>query len=108
MAVVPKKLYQGALGTTVVNAYTAVGKKVIVKNILVTNTSQDSAVIDLYAVPSGGQPGVANKIISQYEIAANDVISLDISLVLESGDSVQVAKAADGTANVYISGVEVS
>lgn len=106
MAITPKKLYQGQLSDEVKVLYTAVGNKTIVKNILISKADSDTGIIDLHFVPSGSAHGEDTKIISEYEVTA-PLVSIDISLVMENGDSIRAINKDVGKVNLYISGVEV-
>lgn len=106
MAVTPKKLYQGQLSNEIKVLYTAVGNKTIIKNILISKVNSDTGIIDLHFVPSGSNHGEDTKIISGYETTV-PLISIDISLVMENGDSIRAVNNDLGKVNLYISGVEV-
>jgi len=108
LAVTPKRLYSGQPSTTLSQIYTVpVGKTTIVKNIILCNTTATDAKIDIYFV-SGGSTLPKDKVISQYTVAANDTVVVDLSAVLESASNISAAQNTANAITVYISGVEVS
>jgi len=84
------------------------GKRAIVRNIVLANTTAADAKVTVHFVPSGGAPGNGNKVIADYTVWANDTVVVDLSAVLEEGDSIQAVQATAGAVTVYVSGVEVS
>lgn len=106
---IPKRLYIGQPGTSLSTLYTVPdGYKVIIKNIMLINTTSTDAKITIYFVPSGDSANNTNMIISDYAVIANDTVVIDLSAVLESGDTIQAIQTTSGAVTVYVSGVEVS
>jgi hypothetical protein len=81
--------------------------KAIVKNIVLVNTTSTDAKITMHFVPSGSSASNANKIIADYPVRGNDTVVIDLSAVLEAGDTVQAVQDTAGAVTVYMSGVEV-
>lgn len=106
MAYVPKRLYLGQPGTSMTTLYTVNGK-VIVRNIVLTNTASTDSRISIHFVPSGQSPDNSNKIVSDYAVQAGDTVVIDLRAVLETGDTIQAVQATAGAVTAYISGVEV-
>ncbi|MGC4378243.1 hypothetical protein WD019_15145 [Fictibacillus sp. Mic-4] len=105
----PKRLYIGQPGTAASTLYTVpANTKSIVKNVVLTNTTGADATITLHFVPSGGTAGAANKVISSYTVSANDTVVIDLSAVLEAGDTIQGLQGTASAVTVYLSGVEVA
>jgi hypothetical protein len=109
MAYTPKRLYIGQPGTAISTLYTVpASTKTIVKNITLTNTTASDATVTVNFVPSGGIAGVANRIISTHTVTANNTTIIDLSAVLETGDTIQALQGTANAVTVYISGVEVA
>lgn len=105
----PKRLYIGQPGTSATTLYTVpANTKSIVKNIVLTNTTGADATITLNFVPSGGVVLPANQIICSYTISANDTVVIDLSAVLEAGDTIQGYQGTASAVTVYLSGLEVA
>ena len=99
MATTPKVLYRGALPTSLTTVYTVpAGATAIVTNIVATNPGASPASV---GVKIGGIYILAN-----VGIAAGGVLTVEMSQVLNAGDTIQVQGNAMA-APVHISGVEV-
>lgn len=116
MAYTPRMIYQGQPGTdedaltlrpfgdTSVPANT----KVILKQIILANTSSASATVAISLVPSGGTAGAANRIVPDVSVGANSVVTIDLSQVMEPGDFLSAVQGTAEAVTVTISGVVVS
>lgn len=101
MAVTPINIYRGTAPTTLTTVYTVpTGKKVIIKNIIVTSVSSAEGYINIQA---GGK-----SVLSKVVIKPRDVMVLDLSLVLEAGETISVNQQYANFLDVHISGVEVA
>jgi hypothetical protein len=101
MATTPKKLYANKPGTTSATLYTVpTSTTTIVKNIVLCNTTGTAANVTLTV---GGQT-----IINAYPVNANDTVTMDLSLVMSSADTITGLQATASAISVYISGVEVA
>lgn len=101
MAAVPKKLYANKPSTGNTTLYTVpANTKTIIKNILICNTSALAAII---TVSAAGQ-----NIISGMRVDPNDTVSMDISLVMETSDTLTASQGTSGAISLYVSGVEVA
>lgn len=101
MSTTPKKLYANKPGTTSATLYTVPSSTTtIVKNIVLCNTTNTSAVVTLTV---GGQT-----IINSYSVSPNDTVSVDFSLVMIAADIITGLQTTTGAISVYISGVEVA
>lgn len=111
MAYVPKRLYTGAPGTTITTLYTVpAATKVIVKQIIITNTTATNATISLYLVPNNagavGTAAVGNAIATAQIIPANSSVHLDLAQVLDAAnDTVQALQGTASALTLVISGV---
>ena len=97
------------LGTSATALYTVTSpaSSGITKQILVSNYSTSSANVTLYLVPSGGTAGNSNAIVPAVSISANSTITLDLTQVLNLGDSLWALASAGSSLNVLVSGYEV-
>ncbi|MCY9591440.1 hypothetical protein [Paenibacillus chitinolyticus] len=103
----PKRLYVNQPGMTVSTAYTVPAlTTTIVKNIHIANNTAAVSTVTIHLVPNGQTATNANKIIACYPVKPNDSISVDLSSVLHSGDTIQVSQGTANAISVYISGVE--
>ncbi len=104
-ALIPVKLYQGQPGTTSTLLHTvATGKKTIVKNILICNTTSSAATLSVYF----GTASAPNQILNAYSVKANDTILIELSGVLDASDVVRALQGTTGALTVHLSGVEVT
>jgi hypothetical protein len=102
LAATPKKIYIGTpptgSGTTL---YTVPSNtKLIVKNIVLCNTTATEAQIN---VNFAGVPLIQN-----YKVAPLDTVVVDLSLVLEAGDTITSMQYTSNAVKLAISGVEVA
>lgn len=105
----PIKLYQGQPGTSGATIYTVpAGKSVIIKQVLIVNTTGSNATATLNSVPSSGTASASNRIISSLDIAANSVLTLDLSQVMTSGDFLSALQGTASALTLTISGVEIA
>lgn len=103
----PKRLYIGQPGTVEQTLYTVPSlKNVILKQIVLTNTTATDAVISLSMVPSGSTPGNNNRILKDLSILANNFKIIELAQVLGTGDSISAIQTTDGAITAAISGVE--
>lgn len=103
MAVTAKKFYAG---TPTTGSWTTVytvpsGKQAIIKNITLCNTTGSTATIGIGAA-------TFSIVSSGYSINANDTVVLDLSVVLDAGQTITVTQGTANAIHVHISGVEVT
>jgi hypothetical protein len=104
-ALVPIKIYQGQPGTTSTLLHTvSSGKKTIVKNVLMCNTTSSSATVSLYF----GAASAANQILNAYTVKANDTVLIELSAVLDAADVIRGLQGTNAAVTIHISGVEVT
>lgn len=104
-ALSPIKIYQGQPGTTSTLLHTvASGKKTIVKNILLCNTTSNDATMTVYF----GAATAANQMMNAYTVKANDTVLVELSAVLDAADVIRALQGTSGAITMHISGVEVT
>lgn len=110
MAYTPSLLYPtscpAAAGSTL---YTApAGNSVIIKNVVLTNTTALEAAVNISIVPNGGNATTSNRILSGFLIPAHGVSTLDLSIVMPTGAFIYASNVTENAVTVTISGVEIS
>ena len=101
MANTVKKLYAGAPGTTSAILYSVPGStKTIVKCLVFSNKTASEATITINFAGVG--------LVNAYKVAANDTVVLDLSLVLEAGETITALQGTANAVNLHLSGVEVN
>jgi hypothetical protein len=96
----PKKLYAGTPGTTSATLYTApASTKTIVKSLVIGNTTTTAATITINFAGIG--------LVNAYSVAANDTVVIDLSLVLETTETITALQGTASALRLHISGVEV-
>lgn len=116
MAYTPTGLYQGQPGVTETTATPGILSSAvpastiwIVKQIVVCNTSTSTAVtLSLSIVPTGSIGGNANRIISNYPLAAGQTTTFDLSVVMTTGGFITAMSSSPNTVTVTISGVVIT
>lgn len=109
MAYVPTLLYPSATpsdsGETI---YTVPGTaSVIVKNVVLTNTTGSEATVNLHVVPAAGSAQASNQILANYPVPANGVATLDCSIVMNANSFLYALNGTAGAVVVTVSGVEI-
>src|SRR5437870_2744836 len=102
----PKRMYFGTPGITDATAYTAPSATpaAIVKQIMMTNTTATAATLSIGL--NGTAATAANQIVAAVSVPASGVITLDLSLVLITGETLHILQGTASALNVIISGVE--
>jgi ATP-dependent protease ClpP protease subunit len=109
MPYTPTRLYIGQPRTSNTTLYTVPsGKKAIIKQILLSNTSASDVTVTIYLVPSGGTAGANNMIVPGITVNAKTVVTIDMAQVMNAGDFLVGVQNTSGAVTVTISGVEVS
>lgn len=100
MATLPKRFYAGKPTTSQATFYTVPASKVtILKNVVLTNTSASSATVTLKV---NGQ-----SLVDAYSIAGKGTFVLNLSLVMQTGDTLAGLQATTDAVSVFVSGVEL-
>lgn len=101
MANTVKKLYAGAPGTTSTVLYTTpANTKTIVKNLVISNITSANATSTI----NFGGIGLIN----DYPVSPKDTVVIELSLILEAGETITSIQGTTSALNIHISGVEVS
>jgi len=95
-------------GTALATYYTVATTNGILKDVVVVNSSTTSQTIRLHVVPSGGTAGVANAILYDAELLPNETKVINLSLILNNGDTIQASASTANVVGVTISGVDVA
>lgn len=100
----PKKLYRGQPGATATTLYTVpVAKSCILKQVMVHNPTAGAVTIALNDVASGDTASDANQFFEAL-LAAGELVVLDLSDVLETGDFLSATASAAASITLIISG----
>lgn len=104
----PAKLYVGQPTTSSTTLYTAPGSTtVIVKQIILTNTTGSSATIRLNHVASAGSAAAANMMVPDMWVPPNNVQTLDLSVVMNTGDFIAGLQGTSAAITAHIHGVTI-
>jgi|TARA_Y100000310_G_scaffold43983_1_gene40915 hypothetical protein len=104
-----KNLYRGQPGTSIATLYTVTNTTdyhTIVKNIIICNTTDTAATLDMYTVASAGTAAAANQIFSDFTVEGDETVSIDLSLVLAQNETLQALQGTSAALTLTISGVE--
>ena len=108
-AYTPARLYQGQPGTSSATLYTVPSSTtVIVKQILVANTTSTAATLTLSLVPSGGTAGVTHHIASAVTVQGNALVTFDLAQVMTAADFLAGLQGTSGALTVTISGLTIA
>lgn len=102
------KLYVGQPTTSSTTLYTApASTTVIVKQIILANTTGAAASVTLNHVASAGSAAAANQIVPAIYIPPNAVQTLDLSVVMNTGDFIAGLQVTSAAITVHIHGVTI-
>jgi hypothetical protein len=104
---VPKNLYIGNQSAS--NVYTVantVGNYTIIKNINLCNTTGSNAVCSIHILVAGASPAANNKVVSNVNVLANNVVYYNTSIVVPANSSIHVDQVTANAITFTISGVE--
>jgi nicotinamide mononucleotide (NMN) deamidase PncC len=103
----PKRLGQTQATTSYATLYTVpAATSVIIKEIVVCNTTGSPVTFDCSFVASGGVAGVSNNVIAQHQIGAYSTVSYTFSEVMATGGFISLKAGAGAALTITISGVE--
>ncbi len=105
MRYTPVKLFQAQAGTSETTQYTA-SSAVIVKQIIITNTSSSAITFGLSLVPYGSSAGTSNRIFPDMLVAPG-ITTIDMSAVMATSDFISMKASTASVVNVYASGLTV-
>lgn len=110
MADTLKKMYFGQPSTGGSTIYTAPltasgsGASAVIRTVHICNTTSTPATISLSV--NGSAATAANNIYRAFTIPANGIHVANVSVVLESGDTLQALQGTASALTMFISGVE--
>ncbi|MCA9331477.1 hypothetical protein KC968_00885 [Candidatus Saccharibacteria bacterium] len=109
MAYIPKSIYSSNTPSSTGETLYAVpaGASVIMKNIVMTNTTSNDASVTIHLVGPGGSPLLSNRILSDFNIPAHGVSALDCSIVMLPTSFLYGINNTTGAIVLTISGVEI-
>lgn len=94
-------------GTTDGTLYTVPGAtSVIVKEIVLTNTTGTAATVSLAL--NGTAATAANCLLSGYSVPANSTVVFALSTVLNAGDTIHALQGTASACTVTVSGVTIA
>jgi 6-phosphogluconolactonase (cycloisomerase 2 family) len=103
----PKNLYIG--NESGVAAYTVantVGNYTIIKNINLCNTTSSNAVCSIHILKDSESAVANNKIVSNVNVLANNVVYYNTSIVMPANSKLHIAQVTANAITFTISGVE--
>jgi hypothetical protein len=103
----PKSFYIGNESAS--NAYTTantVGNYSIIKNINLCNATSSNAVCSVHILVGGASPAANNKIVSNVNVLANNVVYYNTSVVVPANSKIYIDQVTANAITFTISGVE--
>ncbi len=99
------RLYCGQPSTSEATIYTTPASTTTkVADIVLANTTNNSATISLSVVLVGGSAGANNRLFNTISVSANGVISLDTPVYLDAGDFLSATQNTANAITMTISG----
>ena len=105
----PKSFYIGSnvgAGSNVYTVANTVGNYSIIKNINLCNTTASNAVCSIHLLANGASVSNQNKIVSNVNVLANNVVFYNTSIVVPANSSIHVTQVTANAVTFTISGVE--
>jgi len=104
---VPDSFYIGSgSGANVYTVANTVGNYSIIKNINLCNTTSSNAVCSIHILVDGAAAAAGNKILSNVNVLANNVVYYNTSIVIPKNSSIHVTQVTANAITFAISGVE--
>lgn len=104
---IPKNFFIGNASAS--NAYTTantVGDYSIIKNINLCNATSSNAVCSIHLLVGAATPAANNKVISNVNVLANNVVYYNTSIVVPANSKIYVDQVTANAITFTISGVE--
>lgn len=104
---IPENFYIG--NSSASNVYTVantVGNYSIIKNINLCNTTSSNAVCSIHILVGGAATSAGNKILSNVNVLANNVVYYNTSIVVPANSHIHVSQVTANAITFAISGVE--
>ena len=97
------------LSTSASLVYTVgTGITAVVKQVLATNCTASSSTFSMHLVPNGGTTTTSNQIFCQVPVPAYSTLAIDLSQVMNAGDTLHALAGNSSTVNLTVSGYEAS
>ncbi len=97
-----KVLYQGQPGTTSGTLYTCpASTDVVIKGIVVTNTSATPATV---TIDVGSASGATHRVLSAFTVGGNDTASIDTPIAMTAADVISGLQGTASAITVTITG----
>jgi len=104
---IPDSFYIGSgSGANVYTVANTVGNYSIIKNINLCNTTSSNAVCSIHILVEGAAVAAGNKILSNVNVLANNVVYYNTSIVIPKNSSIHVTQVTANAITFAISGVE--
>lgn len=105
----PKSLFQATLPSTLSKLYTVTTSYIIVKEIIISNTSDELVTVSLNLINNGDTPNISNTILSDFALDPKESIFISsLSSVLETYSNIYAKSSIDNVVGLSVSGIEVS
>lgn len=105
----PKSFYIGSnvgAGSNVYTVANTAGNYSIIKNINLCNTTASNAVCSIHLLVNGASVSSENRIVSNVNVLANNVVFYNTSIVVPANSSIHVTQVTANAITFTISGVE--
>ena len=105
----PKSFFVGSdvgAGSNVYTVADTVGNYSIIKNINLCNTTASNAVCSIHLLVDGAVVASSNKLVSNVNVLANNVVFYNTSIVVPANSSIHVTQVTANAVSFTISGVE--
>lgn len=92
--------------TTETTVYTVPGAtSAIIKEIVIANNTASAATLQISVVPSAGTAGDTNRIVNGVSFPANSISTIDLMIVMATGDFISIKQGTASALTCTISGV---
>ena len=102
----PTRLYQGQPGAGSTTLYSApASTSVILKEVLICNTSGSPATVSVFLVPGGATQAAGNALVNNFQVAPNATLVQAMNQIMNSGDELTGQQGTGSAITLTISGV---
>jgi hypothetical protein len=105
----PKNFFIGSnvgAGSNVYTVANTVGNYSIIKNINLCNTTASNATCSIHLLVDAATVGNSNKIVSNVNVLANDVVFYNTSIVIPANSKIHITQVTANAITFAISGIE--
>lgn len=78
----------------------------VIKEVILSNPTATAATASVFLVPSGGSATNTTTIVPAITLAGNSFITIPLSQVLNTNDSIRASASSGATITLVVSGVE--